>query len=113
MGIWHVLLKDTVVYLISHTKPKTFLGPDFKTKTLALGSCSVHLANLLPPAAVPGPSLQDGVQGELEFGTISSWPWPSPPPQFPGTPGMPPGDLLSGWPLLLCLLCPLTSSQRS
>ena len=90
MGIWHALLKGTVVYLISHTKSKTFVGPE-KTKTPALGSCSVHLANLLPPAAGPGPSLQDGVEGELEWGPVSSWPWPSRPPQFPGTPEMPQG----------------------
>ena len=91
-------------YLIGHTEPKTFLGPDFFFQPihLLLVSLLLHFwPSLLPPAAGPGPSFRDEAEGELECGTVDSWLWHGPSVSWEA-----PGDweVPSGWPCVLCLL---------
>lgn len=67
--------KDNVIYLISHTRPQTFLDPDFffsLTSTPAFSfSSSAPSVSLLPPAAGQGCSPQGEAEQELECSTVT------------------------------------------
>lgn len=106
--------KDSVVYLISHTKPQTFLDPDFPPASkLLLVSALLHGYSTSPSSCRARPWPQDEAERESECCCRWAGPWPWASPLFPGTPGtsQETGQVPSGWPGC-CVCCCLPTSPR-